>query len=424
MKGSLQKLYYLIGEGFAKGTVFLIFPFFTNSFSKKEFGILSLFWAAIPVASLAFDLSQRSYVKIYYLDNKSKIFELLKNLYFFSFLMFGVFSIVLFTLSENEIYLINKNFDWYLLISAFLFVLIEQYLSYLQIKGSALEYSIFYISRSSLAYILTVFFIWFNNVSINTYPISYIFILCCVFVFIIVRLTANDNNLSILKFKKKEFDKFLSKSLSFSLPLIFGTLSAMGLNMADRYIINYYYSEIEVANYTVGYTIASILMAFFLASNKWWQKFMLSALSENNISIIKKKFKSYLLLILIVSFGIYFFRKYLLLFLSNNTYLVALDIVPVLLLGMFFYFLYSVLINVPFYYKKTKIQILPALVAFLINLILNFWLLPKYGYKIAAYTTCVSYFLEFLFMYLICIYKFKIEFIFSALLINPLKFKK
>jgi len=412
LKGNLQKLYYLVGEGVAKGTVFFIFPFFTNSFSKNDFGTLSLFWAAVPVISLLFDFSQRSYVKMYCIDNKSKIFDLLKVLYLFSFLMFLLFYLVFYVLGENNIFIINKAFDRYLLVSAFLFVLIELYISYLQISGNASTYSVFYVVRSSFAYIFTVLFVWYDIATINTYPIAYIAILSCAVVFIVFRITRGlqiKQNLNTAK-------AILTKSLGFSTPLIFGALSAMGLNMADRYIINYYNSEIEVANYTVAYTIASILMAFFLACNKWWQKFMLEALSRNDIKIIEKKFRSYLGLILLVAFGIFILRRHLLLFLSNETYLVVIDIIPVLLLSMFFYFLYSILINIPFYHKKTKIQVLPAFIAFSANLILNFWLIPRYGYKVAAYTTCLSYFLEFLLMYLICIYKFNTEFILAAFL--------
>jgi Na+-driven multidrug efflux pump len=95
--------------------------------------------------------------------------------------------------------------------------------------------------------------------------------------------------------------------------------------------------------------------------------------------------------------------------LSNSSYFVILDIIPTILLGMFFYFLYTVMSNIPFFHKNTYLMALPAFIAAGLNIVLNVIMLPIYGYKIAALTTLISYFIEFLVIYIICLKKYKIN---------------
>ena len=60
----------------------------------------------------------------------------------------------------------------------------------------------------------------------------------------------------------------------------------------------------------------------------------------------------------------------------------------------------------------------------IVNVVLNYWLLPKFGYQAAAYITLVTYFLSSLTLYLVSNYYYhiKIDFnrIFTALIIIPL----
>ncbi|NDV14597.1 oligosaccharide flippase family protein [Muricauda sp. TY007] len=408
MKDRLQKIYYLLGEGFSKGSVFLVFHVFTNNLDKVDFGKLSLFWVAVPLSSIFIDLAQRSYVKRAYLEKEINVIDLLRNVYIVSSLTFILLLSIKQILSWWDIYLIDQKFDIYVLVSAYLFVLIEMVLSYYQIKGDALKYNILYFIRTGLSYLVTAAIFIYYLANVHVYPWVYMIVLslCC---FPLLWLLWRRST----KIEWQSFVESIRSSLTFSMPLILGVLSAIGLNAADRFIVNYYGTEEDVANYTVAYTVAMIFMAFFMATNKWWQKFVLDALNENRIHQIRKKFLYYLFLVLIVGLGVLIFKKEIVLMLSNSGYLEVLGIIPVLLLGMFFYFLYTVLINVPFYFKRTKIQILPALVAFFLNLILNFILIPEYGYKIAAWTTCISYFFEFAIMYTLCIKVFRIDFIFG-----------
>jgi O-antigen/teichoic acid export membrane protein len=63
--------------------------------------------------------------------------------------------------------------------------------------------------------------------------------------------------------------------------------------------------------------------------------------------------------------------------------------------------------NYSFYRKKTGLISIATLSAGGINIGLNYWLIPIFGYIAAAYTTLVSYFLLFLFHFLTVKYVLK-----------------
>lgn len=406
-----EKYYYLFSEGIVKASILILFPFFTEYLSKDDFGKLSLFWISVPFLSLFIDFSQRSYVKKVYITQPGEIKATIYSLYIFCSIIFFVYILFRWLYGIGGQYFLTPQLDYFVILSSFLFVIIEVYLSYIQIKGIYKRYAVLYILKALFPYVLTVLiFLFAANYGLATFPIVQItvFGLVCIIIFRWFTRT-----FGVDKIRKVELKQNLVKSLSFGAPLILGTLSATGLNVADRYIISYFDGDANVANYTVAYTIASILSAFYLATNKWWQRFILNAMKENALEKVRSVIWKYILAVLVIAAVIFLFRKQIVLLISNETYLEIVPIIPVLLIGMLFYFLYTLLFNIPFYFGKTTYVVMPAVVAFIVNLLLNFILIPIVGYKVAALTTAISYFLEFTIMYIVCIRKYKIDLLFS-----------
>jgi O-antigen/teichoic acid export membrane protein len=77
--------------------------------------------------------------------------------------------------------------------------------------------------------------------------------------------------------------------------------------------------------------------------------------------------------------------------LTTDEYMSAINIIPPVVAGVFLTCIYTLFSNVLVYYKKTKYIMLGTLLASGINIVLNYILIPQYGYVVAAYTTLVSY---------------------------------
>lgn len=406
---NINYLYYLIGEGISKGTIFLLLSFFTNYFNKDDFGKLSLIWVSIPLFSILIDYSQRSYIKHYYLhNNAAKTLKLIRSIYFFSIVSGAVLFCFFLLKKYFNVFIVDFEHDYFIISCSLFFALIELHLSYYQIRGEAIKYNVIFLIRNSLPYILTATILFCFSGEVMLFLQIHLILLVGLVIYLSYRLFRNA--------QKPLFNiKDIKTSLNFSFPFIPAMLSVLALSFSDRFIIKYYFSEEEVANYTVAYTVCSIFIAFFLATNKMWQKFMLESLKENKLNKIRKTTFKYVLIVATVGITIILIRGFLVNFFSNSSYILILDIIPTIIIGMFFYFLYTVLSNIPFFYKNTFLMALPAIIAATINIILNFVFIPKLGYKIAALTTAISYLVEFLVIYIICLRKYKIDILFHGI---------
>ena len=61
--------------------------------------------------------------------------------------------------------------------------------------------------------------------------------------------------------------------------------------------------------------------------------------------------------------------------------------------SVFFILLYTTFANVEFYYEKKYFIMVSSVIAAIANVVLNLWLIPIFGYLVAAYTTLFSYIL-------------------------------
>ena len=395
-------IYYLLGEGIAKLIILFSISFFTNYFDKVSFGKLALFWISIPILSVFIDFSQRSYIKSVYINSKEKINEVIQSVRLFSLGLFLFLFLIFWIINYLDVVLIDKGLDSLILFCSFFFVIIEISLSYLQIKGDAIKYNIIFIVRQAIPYVLTVLYLISFSGGIISFGTIHLVVVVPLAVYVVFRR-------HFIKLSWELFYETIKSSLSFSIPFIPAMLSALLLGFSDRFLIKYYYSDVEVANYTIAYTIGTIYAAFFLATNKMWQKYILESLKLQKIDEIKSAAKKYLLVVVLVGIVILLLKTVLVNILSNSSYYVILDIIPTILLGMFFYFLYTLMSNIPFFHKNTYLMALPAFIAAGLNIVLNVIMLPIYGYKIAALTTLISYFIEFVVIYIICLKKYKIN---------------
>ena len=62
-----------------------------------------------------------------------------------------------------------------------------------------------------------------------------------------------------------------------------------------------------------------------------------------------------------------------------------------LCLATYYVFVYQLYVNIEFYHKKTGLISLGTIMAAVVNIMLNLYGIPKYGYEFAAISTVISY---------------------------------
>jgi len=77
--------------------------------------------------------------------------------------------------------------------------------------------------------------------------------------------------------------------------------------------------------------------------------------------------------------------------LSPNEYHAGIYVIPPVVSGLFFSVMYFIFANVIYYFKQPKYVMVGSVLAAILNIVLNYYFIPKYGYIAAGYTTLISY---------------------------------
>ena len=199
--------------------------------------------------------------------------------------------------------------------------------------------------------------------------------------------------LTILVFRKgwpikKEYWKY---GLMLSLPLVPHLLSMTVLSSSDRIMIKRFIGAEEAAVYGIAYLIATILSILIDSMNKAWAPWVLDSIKAKSTEAIGKVSKFYVAVFLAVIVGTILAAPELILILGGSKYTEAVYVLPPLIAGCVFQFLYTMYVQIEFYEKRMKIVAIGTTIAAVVNIILNLIFIPKYGYIAAGYTTLVGY---------------------------------
>lgn len=201
--------------------------------------------------------------------------------------------------------------------------------------------------------------------------------------------------------KPRNNKEFLTWGLKYSLPIIPHGISQVVLSQFDRIMIMQMISASASGFYSFAYNIFSILSVTFNSLDSVWNPWFYEKRRKNDYKAIKRNSSVYIVLMLLISCILILISPELILILGSKKYLDSKYCVMPIVAGGFFTFLYTIPCSVEYYHEKTKLIAFGTASAAIINIILNYIFILKYGYIAAAYTTLVTYALYFLFHYLI-----------------------
>ena len=335
---------------------------------------------------------------------------------FISFLFISIFLFLIYILFQNKIVLIFNSIEfspYYIITIGYTFLNIFSIipLVYLQIKHKSKSYIFLSILSTVLSICVILYFLVFKQQGALGYLKGEFFsklILLPIFLYLTIKIIN-------LKFS---FPKLIN-TIKFSLPMIPGLLSAWVLNLSDRIFIERYFSLDEVAIYSVSYKISTIVLilsgAFAMAYNPFFYE---KAASSNQI-IAKKNLSSINNIYVIISFyfsvGLILFANNIFDVFFNETYSSGYTIVPLIVLGCFFCIVTG-LLNLMFYQQKKSLQLMYiAMIGAVLNIILNFMFIPKFGIEGAALSTCICFLIILLIVYKYAKLYYFIEFDFKLI---------
>lgn len=387
-------VWYTIANFLLKGAVFLTTPIFTRLLTKTDVGIFSNYSAWVNVFIIIFTIEIPASINLARFDYKDKLDSYISSSLVLTTISTCLFFLLGLFLKDIFIKFIRvSDFSYYLI---FVYVLFYPALEMYQLKWR-IEYKYrMSVALSVISTLVSLGFSLFLTLTMDNklegrivgFYTPLILINVAVFFFAFVKCHKVDVS-------------FWPYILKISFPLVWHLLGAQLLLSSDRIMITNICGEESNAIYSVAGTCCVIPQVLWSSMNNAWSPWAYEQMDNHNYAKLKQMSKPYCLFFGFATICLLLIGPELLLLLGGRSYMVGLDLMPVLIISYVFQFVYSLFVNVEFYHKKQYIIAVGTIIAAALNVALNSLLLPLFGYRIAAYTTLVGYAVMFLIHYFV-----------------------
>ncbi len=194
-------------------------------------------------------------------------------------------------------------------------------------------------------------------------------------------------------FSKKEW----AFCLALCLPIVFHGLSNTLLHQCDKVMIQKFMGDSAAGIYGFAVSFANVMNIIFNALNTTWVPFYHDDIKANRKEQLKTKTKNYVFLYTCLSIGFIMAMPEVVKLFAQSDFWPSIKLIPILVVGIYFAFLYTFPVNFEFYHKKTKTIAIGTSLACVANILLNYFLIQQFGMVGAAAATLLSYALLYLF---------------------------
>lgn len=379
---------YFASSVFTKFLAFVSIPIFTRLLGPEGYGATGLFVSITSVVSIISAFGLDSSVKRYYFEENSNLSQFIgTNLIFITF-----FNLILMTILNyfSEAIIVLTGIQRDILMWGLIVGILFSYRSIVFGVWQAQKHSGLIGKISALNGIITIVISIFLVIKMNSYLGQiYGYLIGAIIITILL----------LIKIKKQiafQFNyKYLSYSLFLGLPLVINQLAGYILSFFDRIIINKYFGLVDVGIYSFAYNIAMIMEMVIYSINSAFIPIMFEKMNKKEEFELQTYFVIFTKITLLSAMILMLFSSEIATVLADERYIRALPIIPIVIYGYIFKYLYTFYSNVEYFHKKTKALAFFSIVAGVVNILLNIIFVPQYGAVAAAYTTTVSYALLF-----------------------------
>ena len=368
----------------------LMNKYYTYVFTVEEYGILSLYLTFIAYLQTIITFSMDSSWSRLYFDYKDRKKDFFSTVIIFSLMAIFFWFIVLAFSQEFIQNIIGGTTTIYwcsvVAVSILAFVKICNSLAMLENEASLVRSQT--IIQSIVNNTTSVLFVWLNF-GIVSRIIGNICGGVCNLYYYVTRLRKKGYLVYGLM-----FDKVIFKKLQpFFLSTFFNTTVIATLSYVDRVLLNSYHGAAQVGIYSLGVLIGQGISLISEACSMALFPTIINSLSDNyheGIIQLKRMDNIFLLLYGLIFIIIFFSRDILVLIFSNEHYLKASAIVPLISLGYISGALYKNVSGVLSYHKIVWKVAFAGIFAYAIGALLNYFIIPIYAERGAALVFLLS----------------------------------
>lgn len=375
-------------EGIAKGLnklILLLLPFFLGTSDFGKVGLILSIETLLPfITLLGFE---RAILRFYSDRNKIENFDRTLNISVnIAHLLIFVLLIILYLFNIKELFGLKIIPDLViLLVLVYLQGINQLVLNKYRVKEEHRKYfkSRLFLQISKFLLVLVLVY----------YTKSYIgYLIGGIIVALLTNLLFR--NKSETKKEQKFDNKTFNYLFLFSWPFIFHGIAVNLLGNADKFVLEKYLTLNDVGKYTFVYSLGSMMAFGFIGISVYLEPIIY----KSDLKKREKLINDYILygsIISLILFSIIsVFSQYFLGYIYKKDYSTVAYLIPLIAISFIVYPYYLTANYRMIYEKKTKQIAILSILTCILNIGLNFILVPKYGLFASVLVTFISYFIQ------------------------------
>jgi len=388
---SKDSLIYGLGNAVLRLLALITAPIFTRIFVPADYGVISLIASVISFLSIFLVFGMDNAIFVSYYQYKKERKEIISSAFWFLF-SWGMLLVIVFSLLSGTLSSLILKTDAYKILflitlaTAFFNLLISLSKVVYRLEFRAKTFAIIAGLNAILATGLTILFVVYLHKGLMGYFEGQL-IGTIVTMFVALFLIRNNLSFSFSYPRLKEMVLFGSM-------VVPASLSFFVFDLSDRFFINHYRNLTELGLYSIGINIASLIAFFSYALGQAWSPQVMKIYFDSRKvfnQFVPRFFVYYLIFFFTLATVIATFGEEILRIFTTPKYYSAATVIGPLVIAMVFSASNQITSLGITLSRKTKFLAFYTACAAVLNICLNFLLIPKYGMIGAAWATASSY---------------------------------
>jgi O-antigen/teichoic acid export membrane protein len=370
-----------------QAVTFLLMPFLTRMLTDAEFGYIELFKSYMFLGATFFSLNSYTSVSRYYFEKKNDFAEFTGTTFLLSLIIFAVFSVLIIPNSQFVANLLDvpETFPLLILIASFFMVILRIYQQVVIPKRRSKDDLLVSVVRAINILILTIVLVTLLDTEKYLGYIYAVLIAGIVISALIYYKIRNDFKISF----KFSHIKYI---INYSLPLMPYHISAILLSHFSRMMINSYDGAGAAGIYSAAANIGMLVSVINLATNRAIIPDFFKFYDNKEYKRLDQLMRKIFSLVALASLFLMFFAEEILLIMASSKFEAALPVIPIVVFTYVFDSIYQIYSRYIIHSKKTLYLSAALILTATITIILNIYLIPKFGFIGGAYSNLIAYF--------------------------------
>ena len=394
-------LWYLVSSILQKGISFFVVPFYVRYLTSSEYGHVMMFfsWQSVFMIFVTLNLYCGVYTKAM-VDNPEDRDRYTSSMLGLTTVLTLFWFMVYLALEDrwNDLLEIDDITSCLLFINFFTSPAVTFWSVRQRVENKYHQMVFLTLAKSVLTPLLCIFLLYYTDLRANALIWGLLIIDSLFGAFFYIY--------QFVKGKCFYHNSYWIHALKFNIPLIPHYLSLIILAQVDRILIGNICGKDKAGIYSLAAQISLIMSVVVQAINGALVPWLYEQYHIGNFESVKKSSNELCMMMGALTFMIMLVVPEIVMILGTEEYLDAIWIVPPIVLGIYLSFCYGLFSNVEFYYSKTKNVAVATTVGAGLSLVLNYILLPRFGFISAGYTSLICYLvfmlMHYLFMMKIC----------------------